>query len=74
MRPLSLFLCVTLAFGQQVGTNVKPDSGPTTFTSNTQLVIETVVVKDKSGKAITGLTEKDFDEADAGDASDCRSQ
>jgi VWFA-related protein len=60
MRPLSLFLCVTLAFGQQVGTNVKPDSGPTTFTSNTQLVIETVVVKDKSGKAITGLTEKDF--------------
>ncbi len=60
MRLLSLFLCVTLAFGQQVGTNVRPDSGPTTFTSNTQLVIETVVVKDKSGKAITGLTEKDF--------------
>jgi VWFA-related protein len=60
MRPLSLFLCVTLAFGQQVGTNVKPDSGPTTFTSNTQLVIETVVVKDRSGKPITGLTEKDF--------------
>jgi VWFA-related protein len=60
MRSLSLFLCVTLAFGQQVGTNVKPDSGPTTFTSNTQLVIETVVVKDKSGKPVTGLTEKDF--------------
>ncbi len=60
MQPLSLFLCVTLAFGQQVGTNVKPDSGPTTFSANTQLVIETVSVKDKSGKPIEGLTAKDF--------------
>ncbi len=32
----------------------------TTFKSSTQLVVETVVVKDKSGKFIDGLTAKDF--------------
>jgi VWFA-related protein len=31
-----------------------------TFSSTTQLVVETVVVKDKNGKALEGLTAKDF--------------
>jgi VWFA-related protein len=61
MRPIAFFLSVMLAFGQQVGTNVKPgDNTPATFTASSSLVIELVSVKDKSGKAIEGLTEKDF--------------
>jgi VWFA-related protein len=36
------------------------DDGVAKFTSNSQLVIEVVSVKDKSGKAIEGLTAKDF--------------
>src|SRR5579863_4267839 len=35
-------------------------TGDVTFSSNTQLVIETVTVRDKSGKSIEGLTAKDF--------------
>src|SRR5947208_11959760 len=46
---LCLFLSVTLSSSQEV-----------TFSSNTQLVIETVSVKDKSGNPIEGLTAKDF--------------
>jgi VWFA-related protein len=48
------------AFGQQVGTNGQLGAGPSTFQSSTQLVVETVVVKDKSGKPIEGLTANDF--------------
>jgi len=33
---------------------------PFTLQVNTQLVVETVIVKDKDGKTIEGLTEKDF--------------
>ena len=36
------------------------DDGVVKFTSNSQLVIEVVTVKDKSGKPIEGLTAKDF--------------
>ena len=37
-----------------------PASGPAKFQASAQLVIETVMVKDKSGKIIEGLTAKDF--------------
>ena len=37
-----------------------PESGSVKFTSNTQLVVEMVTVKGKDGKAIEGLTAKDF--------------
>ena len=36
------------------------DEGIVTFKTNTQLVVETVIVKDKNGKAIENLTAKDF--------------
>src|SRR5580693_9951518 len=60
MRFFTLFLCLTIAFGQQTGTNTKPGDTPATFSATTSLVIETVVVKDKSGKDVEGLTQKDF--------------
>ncbi len=46
---------------QQVGQNA-PLGGntPATFSTSSQLVVETVNVKDKSGKPIEGLTAKDF--------------
>src|SRR5579864_3285212 len=59
MKTLSaLFFASTLA-AQTIGQNA-PASGPTTFKATSQLVVETVVVKDKSGKSIEGLTAKDF--------------
>ena len=37
-----------------------PDTGDVKFSSNTQLVVQMVTVKDKDGKAVEGLTAKDF--------------
>ena len=52
MRSALFLLLVSLpALAQQ---------GPATFSTSTQLVIETAVVKDKSGKPVEGLTGKDF--------------
>ena len=44
----------------QTGTNAVPASDKATFQATSQLVIETVVIKDKAGNPITGLTVKDF--------------
>lgn len=49
------------AGAQQVGTNATASQNADyTFKSNSQLVIENLVVKDKNGKFIDGLTAKDF--------------
>jgi len=48
-----LLICVLTASAQQ-------PQKPFTISVNTQLVVETVVVKDKDGKAIEDLTAKDF--------------
>jgi VWFA-related protein len=45
---------------QQIGQNAPAGEGPSTFSTSSQLVIETVNVKDKSGKPVVGLTSKDF--------------
>jgi VWFA-related protein len=64
MRILASFviaLAASLAGAQQVGQN-KPADGSQGFTISlkVQLVVEAVVVKDKDGKTIPGLTPRDF--------------
>src|SRR5271154_1332548 len=63
MKILLLVLSVIAAqaTAQQVGQNTSSTpSGTYTLTAKSQLVVETVVVKDKQGKFIPGLTAKDF--------------
>ena len=64
---LALFLSCVLSVSsaalvaQQIGTNVKPaDNGTYQLTVTSQLVVETVVAKDKQGHFINGLSAKDF--------------
>jgi VWFA-related protein len=59
---LTIFLLATLgAEAQQIGQNVVPGQNDTpTLSVRSQIVIETVVVKDKKGNTIDGLTAKDF--------------
>lgn len=65
MRPLiptiiSLLLVIEMS-AQQIGQNAPADNqGQYKITVSTQLVVETVSVKDKQGKPIEGLTTKDF--------------
>lgn len=50
-----------LSWGQVVGRNAPPGKSSTaTFSTSAQLVVETVSVKDKAGRPVSGLTAKDF--------------
>jgi VWFA-related protein len=59
---LTILLLATLgAKAQQIGQNAVPGNNDTpTLSVRSQIVIETVVVKDKKGNTIDGLTAKDF--------------
>ena len=62
---LSLLLCVASVGARQQRGAVTPAQQqtadqPFTIRVDTQLVVETVIVRDKDGKNIEGLTEKDF--------------
>jgi VWFA-related protein len=58
----SMLLTIALpASSQVIGQNVQSNpNGTYTLTAGSQLVVETVVVKDKKGNPIDGLTSKDF--------------
>src|SRR6266852_1772775 len=62
MRLIALLLSIVLAApAQQVGQNApSPSTATPTFQSNSQLVMETVSVKDKNGKPVENLSAKDF--------------
>ncbi len=56
-----LAIIAAQAGAQQIGQNTSANaSGTYTLTAKAQLVVETVVVKDKQGKFISGLGAKDF--------------
>src|SRR5208282_4795688 len=59
---ISLILAAALPFdAQKIGENAPAGADtPSTFSTSSQLVVETVNVKDKSGKPVEGLTAKDF--------------
>src|ERR1035437_5558668 len=55
------FALACCLFAQQPTPNPSPPAnGTARFQANAQLVVETVTVKDKNGKAVEGLAAKDF--------------
>src|SRR5215472_5326638 len=57
----TILLWAMAAAAQQAGQNAPPDKDQDfKFTVSTRLVVETVVVKDKQGNPIAGLTANDF--------------
>src|SRR5262249_35572476 len=54
-----LLIAALAANGQQIGRN-NTSQEPSTFKVSTQLVVETVVVKDKDGNSVDGLKASDF--------------
>ncbi|MGO9589319.1 MAG: VWA domain-containing protein [Candidatus Acidiferrales bacterium] len=65
MLPFLVILCAAVCAGQKIGTNAVPGGDNTNkLTVSSQLVVETVVVKDKKGNFIGGLTAKDFSVAE----------
>ena len=57
----TILLWAMAAASQQTGQNAPPDNNQDfKFTVSTRLVVETVVVKDKQGNPISGLTANDF--------------
>ncbi len=70
MLPIALLMMLLLA---QTGQNTTPGQSQTpTFQANTQLVVETVTVKDKEGRPVTGLNAKDFVVTEDGVAQEVR--
>jgi VWFA-related protein len=69
MRHFIVFgFCGTLAWAQQTGTNGTAGAPQSpAFSVNVQLVIEPVIVKDKQGKFIPGLTAEDFQISENGE-------
>ena len=75
MRIFFLFLTLIGAplQAQQIGQNTSSSTAGTyTLTAKSQLVVETVVVKDKEGKFIPGLSAKDFTVTEDGTAQTIR--
>jgi VWFA-related protein len=62
MRLVAALLLLALPeAAQQVGQNTAPGGNvPATFSSSTQLVVETVTVTDRNGRPVGGLTANDF--------------
>src|SRR5260370_39874539 len=63
MKAISIAMIFVLLAGAQQPVQPRartPANGTVKFQANTQLVVETVTVKDKNGKPVEGLTAKDF--------------
>jgi VWFA-related protein len=60
LAALLLLVSALAAAAQTVGRNKAPDEPQVTLTVQSQLVVEAVVVKDKQGNPIHGLSAKDF--------------